>query len=117
MKKKPTPILRAGNPADAPKPRVRVEPEGSAYVIRIESAPPVAAPDELLAVDGLDIEQAAIRKLVRNGTLRAARIGRRLYVRRSDLLALIDRLAIEPRREPTGSVAADYASLVAKGAL
>ena len=71
-----------------------------------------AAPDELLPFPfGLE-EDAAAKSLVRTGKLRAVKIGRRLYAKRSDVLALVDKLA---RVEPTKDTAdTSYAALVAR---
>lgn len=72
-----------------------------------------AAPDELLPFPfGLE-EEAAAKSLVRTGKLRAVKIGRRLYARRSDVLSLVDTLAEE--RQPAPSAPPDsYAGLVAQ---
>jgi hypothetical protein len=56
------------------------------------------APDELVAFP-FGLEAAAARALVRTGTLRAAKLGRRLYARRSELLSLVDKLATSPGAE------------------
>ena len=70
---------------------------------------PRRAPDELLAFP-FGLEPRAARALVRAGTLPAAKIGRRTYARRSDVLALVDKLAKKPAKaEPTSN----YAELVA----
>jgi hypothetical protein len=68
-------------------------------------------PDELLAFPfGLEI--AAARSLVRQRKLRAAKIGRRVYAKRSDVVALVDAIAeAEWRSKPRGE---SYADLVAR---
>ena len=71
-----------------------------------------AAPDELLPFPfGLE-EEAAAKSLVRTGKLRAVKIGRRLYARRSDVLALVDTLAHDKAANDTP--AESYAALVAR---
>ena len=75
----------------------------------ITALAPQAPPDELLSFP-FGLEPRAARALVRNGTLTAAKIGRRTYARRSDVLALVDKLAKKPAKtEPI----AGYADLVA----
>lgn len=71
---------------------------------RILARMTTASSDELVAFP-FGVEERAARKLVRDGALPAARIGRRLYVKRSDLLALVERLATV---RVTGDVGADY---------
>jgi hypothetical protein len=49
-----------------------------------------AAPgDDLVALAGCGIERRALRRLQRDGKLPVERIGRKLYTRRSALLALV----------------------------
>lgn len=69
------------------------------------------APDELIAYP-FNIEAKAARYLVRSGKLRAVKIGRRLYARRSDVLALVDTLEPEGKGEPNSDDS--YAALVAR---
>ncbi len=71
-----------------------------------------AAPDELVRFPfGLE-EAAAAKSLVRSGRLRAVRLGRRLYARRSDVLALVDAAASSA---PSSHGPADtYEDLVAR---
>ena len=89
-------------------PRVTATREGEAIIVRVEAAR-AEAPDELLAFP-FGLEPHAARALVRAGTLPAAKIGRRTYARRSDVLALVDKLAKKPAKaEPTSN----YAELVA----
>lgn len=66
--------------------------EDGAIVVRIEAVPAVEAPDELVSFP-FGLEASAARKLVRDGTLAAAKIGRRTYSKRSDVLALVGKLA------------------------
>lgn len=73
-------------------------PDG-AIVLRIEAPSRVEAPDDLIPFP-FGLEAGAARKVVRDRVLRAARIGRRLYARRSDVLALVDKLA-SPAPEPS----------------
>lgn len=90
-----TNVLRL--PSAGNVPRVSTTQEGSTMIIRIEAASPVLAPDELVAFP-FGLEGKAAKALVRNGTLPTARIGRRTYARRSDVLALVEKLA--SRRAP-----------------
>lgn len=90
--------------------------EDGTIILRVEAVPPVQAPDELLTLDRCGLDDQTARRLIREGTLPAARLGRRYFVRRSDVLGLIDKL---PAREPlqrTKAVSADtgdYATVVA----
>ena len=94
--------------ADKPRVDVNHDPDGTT-VIRIPPAGRIEAPDELV-VFPFGLEPRAARTLVRKGTLTAAKIGRRLYAKRSAILALVDKLAKSPAKvEPTAS----YAELVA----
>ena len=73
-----------------------------------------AAADALLAFP-FGLERAAAAALVRDGVLPAAKIGRRFYARRSDVLALVERLAKPAAVKATGvDVAGDLASIAAK---
>ncbi len=98
-------------PASA-KSRATATFEGSEITIRIEQVPPVAAPDELVPFP-FGLEASAARQLERDGHLKTAKIGRRKYARRSDILALIDKLAAPPARNPATSPEDAYANLVA----
>jgi hypothetical protein len=80
-------------------------------LLQIEQVPAVQAPDELVA-HPFGLERSAASRAIRDGHLKAARIGRRLYARRSDVLALVDKFAIKAK--PTGDVESDYAALVAQ---
>jgi hypothetical protein len=80
-------------------------------VIRIEQAPAVLAPDELVAFP-FGVESAAATRLVQSGTLVAVKIGRRLYAKRSSVLALVDKLAATSKPAATGDAEADYAALL-----
>lgn len=72
--------------------------------------------DELLEFP-FGLEEAAARKLIRAGHLLAAKIGRKLYAKRSDLVALVDKLAsAPPKARPTSAdPKAAYLALVGKG--
>jgi hypothetical protein len=94
---------------DAPKVTTTHARDG-AIVIRVEAAR-VEAPDELVAFP-FGLEASAASSLVRRGKLRAAKIGRRLYAKRSDVLALVDALAKEPRT--TTTIDDGYAAFVAR---
>ncbi len=73
-----------------------------------------AAPDELLPFPfGLE-EEAAAKSLVRTGKLPAVKIGRRIYARRSDVLALVDKLVSTRARAANDTPAESYQDLVAR---
>ena len=65
-----------------------------AFVALLDAAPGRA--DELVDVAKCGLELAAVRRLVREGRLHPVTIGRRRYVRRSALLALLDELEAAP---------------------
>ncbi len=69
----------------------------------------IAAPDVLDRLPG-PLERAAADRLVRDGVLRAAKIGRHWYARRSDILALVDQLS-RPRPQAGGDVRVDLAKI------
>jgi hypothetical protein len=71
-------------------PTIERAPDGST-VIRLPPAQvTVAAPDELVHRGNAGIESRAFDTLVASGELPSRKIGRRVYVRRSDLLRLVD---------------------------
>jgi hypothetical protein len=101
-----------GNPDDAAQgtsvPTVERSADGTVTILQTVYQ---QAPDDLLAFP-FGFEVAAARSLVRRGKLRAARIGRRVYAKRSDVLALVDALsALEARPDPQTDT---YADLVAR---
>jgi hypothetical protein len=67
-------------------------------------------PDELLAVASLNVEQAAIRAEIKSGRLPSVKLGRALYVRRSDLLGLVAPRTSTERAPSSGVSLADLAS-------
>jgi hypothetical protein len=71
------------------------------------------APDELLPFP-YGLERNAANRVERDGDLKVARIGRRKYARRSDVLALVDRLAERTLRIAEPEPADDYDAIVAK---
>jgi hypothetical protein len=76
---------------------------------------PGAPADTLVPHAEAEIEIKAARGLERRGLLRIVKIGRRSYLRRSDLLGAFDALAselAETQAQPANSPAADYAALV-----
>lgn len=87
-------------------PRITAQHVDGAIVVRIEAAAPVLPPDELVAFP-FGLEVSAARKLVRDRVLPSARIGRRVYAKRSDVVGLVDRLARAeaetPAETPTGA--------------
>lgn len=71
------------------------------FVLAAEpDATPAAPADELVLLADAGIELRALRRAIREGRIVATQIGRRRYVRRSDLLRLA-----EPQPQPTGLVA------------
>jgi hypothetical protein len=78
-------------------PTVTREPDGT-LVIRIPPPPPPGAPDELVPFPFGNIERNAARALMREGHLPVAKIGRKFYARRSDVLALVERLGASAAR-------------------
>ena len=83
--------------ASLPSPTVTREPDGT-LVIRIPPSPPPGAPDELVPFPFGNIERNAARALMREGHLPVAKIGRKFYARRSDVLALVERLGASAAR-------------------
>lgn len=69
-------------------------------VVAAELAPrePVA-PDDVIAFP-YGLEASAARKLEANGRIKPAKIGRKRYVRRSIVLALVDELGAEQAKAP-----------------
>jgi excisionase family DNA binding protein len=61
-------------------------------VVRVRVVPPSAPVDELVTLDACGLERRAVEALIREGRLRAVKIGRRVYVRRSAVVALVDEL-------------------------
>ena len=78
-------------------PMVARESDGT-LVIRLPPPPPPAAPDELLPFPFGNLERNAARALIHDGHLPVAKIGRKFYARRSDVLALVERLSAVPGR-------------------
>ena len=68
--------------------------------------------DELLTLDRTGMERAALLKLIELGSLPAARIGRRWYVRKSDLLRLVDVPKAASAEHAQSSPDASYITLV-----
>jgi len=84
---------------------------GESILVRVEAVR-VAAPDELVAFP-FGLERAAAARAIRDGHLPAARIGRRVYARNSDVLALVGKLALTTKPMMSGDVGDDYSALVA----
>jgi hypothetical protein len=79
--------------------------------IRFEQVADSVEHDELMAFP-FGFEVSAARNLEKDGHLPTAKIGRRRYAKRSDVLALIDKLG--PATAPLSKVREDpYAKLVA----
>ena len=97
------------------RPGVDVQDVDGEIVIRVRRTAPATtgASDELRAFP-FGLEARAATALVRSGMLKAARIGRRLYARQSDVLALVDKLAPPApiARAAAENPAAAYAEMV-----
>ena len=74
-------------------------PFGATIVLRQVTAPQ-AAPDELVEIHATGLELRAVLALIKDGTLPSAKIGRRSYCKRSDLVRLVDKLATAPAKKP-----------------
>lgn len=73
--------------------------EDGAIVIRI--VPPPSTPDSApLVAFPFGLEAEAARRVMRDGLLPHAKIGRKAYAKRADVLALVDVLATTPRPKP-----------------
>jgi hypothetical protein len=60
------------------------------------------------------LEQNAARRLIASGELRARKIGRRWYARRSDVLGLIDNAPPAPARAAGNDMKADLAAIACR---
>lgn len=89
---------------------------GRAVLAALAAVTPPGAVDELVALDACGLEHSAVRRLVRSGRLRTARIGRRRYVRKSEVLACFDALAVEQAAKAEPAKAGGYSSIVALAA-
>jgi len=94
-------------------PHVTATHEDGAVVLRVEAARP-NPPDELrpIAVWAKEwgLEVSGLRRALERADAPIVRIGRAWCVRRSDVLAVADRLAAAPTA--TEDASADYAALV-----
>lgn len=61
------------------------------------------------------LERNAARHLIATGELRARKIGRKWYARRSDVLRLIDAAPSPPKRAPGGSLDEDLDAIARGG--
>ena len=88
----------------------------AAIVALVPTSPAPVMADELVPLAKAGVDAGALRRLVRRGILPAARIGRSVYVRRSDLVALVDKLARRPKAAPAVADGpdAEYSALVSK---
>lgn len=74
----------------------------------------VLPPDDLVSFP-FGLEEAAARGLIKRGELRARKIGRRWYAKRSDVLGLIDAAPYVPPVQALGrDVKADLAVIAAR---
>jgi hypothetical protein len=95
-----------------------IDVDATLHVLRAlleRMAAPQTDSDDLVRLPG-PLERAAAAKLVRDGDRPAATIGRHVYARRSDLLALVDKLA-KPTPAPVavgGELRADLAAIAAR---
>ena len=102
--------------------QVSQEQDGT-VLVRFEAAPEAApAGDEPIAVSSVEarygIERGALQPYFRSGDLPVAKIGRSLFVKKSDLLRLVDLLAVRRPKNPTPpgvDLDDDYAALAATG--
>lgn len=89
--------------------------EGDTLLVRFEAAT-VAPPDELRPVaawaEAWGLERKGLESAIRRAGVPTIRVGRLLCVRRSDVLALVDKLATK-RTESKPSTASTYDDLVA----
>ncbi len=90
-----------------------VQGQPNTLTIQFETVAPVAAPDELLAFP-FGLEAAAAARLVKDGTLRAAKIGRKLYAKRSDIVSLVDKLAVPVRAQADDEYGAAVVALASR---
>ena len=88
----------------ATKPIVNVERDGT-IVIKIQSPASVTSTDELVHRGNCGLEPKAFDGLVHRGELRARKIGRKVYARRSDVLALVDAAPAVATSEPKDDLA------------
>lgn len=68
-------------------------------------------PADDLVVYPFGLEENAARRLIKSGELRARKLGRRWYCKRSDLLALIDAAPPPPARASGESLRGDLAAI------
>jgi hypothetical protein len=104
-------------PSAIPTPHASVAAALRAAADLLEVPPPAGVPDALVA-SPFGLEAEAARTLVRTGRLKTAKIGRKRYAKRSDVLALVDVLADEEaaalasKPVPGSSVREGYLQLV-----
>ena len=78
------------------------------------SAGALPPPDDLVPFP-FGLEKNAARRLIKTGELRARKLGRRYYAKRSDLLALIDAAPpVAPARASGTDLRGDLATLAAR---
>jgi len=70
------------------------------------------APDELVPFP-FGLEAEAARRLMRSGDLPHAKLGRKWYAKRSDVLALVDLFKAPPKPAPSTDVTTHLANLAA----
>ena len=84
-----SPIDASGN-ADALDPRILRLAQALAELVAPNS-PADDARDELVSIGECGIERAAVLRLVRSGQIASRRLGRKLYVLRSELVGLVSK--------------------------
>jgi Helix-turn-helix domain len=73
-----------------------------------------ALPPDALIPFPFGLEKNAARRLIASGELRARKLGRRWFARRSDVLALVDAAPAAPAATGGGDVQADLAAIACR---
>jgi hypothetical protein len=100
---------------------VIVKGPGFTITIRPDTVPPPAndaatpAPADGLEAYPFGLERQAATRLIQSGELPTRRIGRKVYARRSDLLALVTRAAAPPPLAPPALEGVDELARVRAG--
>ncbi len=94
----------------APEPIQTVETAADGTVTIVRNV--YVAPDELMEFP-FGLEAEAARRLMRSGDLPHAKLGRKWYAKRSDVLALVDMFKTPPKPAPSADVTTHLANLAA----